>query len=91
MWNSFSELGVQEYLGKEWERYKTASPLELALTHWYLLHKGREPIALRDFYGIKGKIVTYYLGPQSSSTVGTSGTEVGKIGACCSKGTNLVI
>lgn len=70
MWNSFSELGVQEYLGKEWERYKTASPLELALTHWYLLHKGREPIALRDFYGIKGKIVTYYLGPQSSSTVG---------------------
>ena len=64
MWNSFSELGVWEYPGKEWERYKTANPLEPALTHWHLLHKGREPMALRDFYEIKSKTMIYYLGPQ---------------------------
>ena len=35
----------------------------------------------------KGK----YMKAKSSSTVGTSGTEVRKIGTYCSKGTNLVI
>lgn len=67
MWNSQS-CGVREYPGKEWERYKTASPLELGLLLTASLAQRKEPIALRDFYEIKGKIVTYYLGPQSSST-----------------------
>ena len=65
MWNSFSGLRIWGYSGKEWERYKTASPLEPAVTHWYLLHKRKEPMALRDFCEIIGKIVTYYFDPQS--------------------------